>query len=55
MIYSCASAARRGTASLCRKIRDALTSWRLVSSLPPVTVFAPYIAVAALKLTGALA
>lgn len=55
MIHSCASAARRGTASLCRKIRDALTSWRLVSSLPPVAVFAPYVAAIVLKLTGALA
>lgn len=55
MIHSFASAARRGTASLCRKIRDALTSWRLVSSFPPVAVFAPYIAVAALKMAGVLA
>lgn len=55
MIPSCTSAARRGTASLCRKIRDALTSWRLASLLPPVGALAPYALAAALKMTGALA
>lgn len=55
MIPSCTSAARRGTASLCRKIGHALTSWHLAGSLPPVAVFAPYALAAALKMTGALA
>ena len=55
MIPSCTSAARRGTASLCRKIRDALTSWQLAGSIPPVAVFAPYALAATLKITGALA
>lgn len=55
MIHSFAAAAGQGTASLCRKVRDALTSWHLASSLPPVAVFTPYALAAFLKMMGALA